>query len=621
MSSRSLMKVVRTGLDRLLQAALEYARKGWSVVPMYEPDGAGGCSCGRLDCTSPAKHPRTTNGLHDASRDEERIRSWWERWPNANVGVATGVTSGIFVVDLDGWASCMRLLKLEQTYTQLPETLRSATSRSKGFHLFFRYPTDAAIPNSAGRIDKGIDVRGEGGVVVVPPSIGVTGVEYSWVNTEPICEADPWLLTLARGRVQNSTVMSVSTRATVFTTGTRNQSLASLAGWLRRKGFGRETIDQALKAINRTACIPPLDQREVERIAGSIASYRPSGGPTPVLPKELRFYTGREIADMISGEIEWIAKPWIALGSITVLDGKVKAAGKTTWLTHLSRAVLDGAEFMGEKTQKSRIVYLTEQPGSSFREALRRADLLDREDFVALFIHDTLGVPWAEVAKRTIEKARDLQASLVIVDTLPRWARMPGETENSAGDAVLAIEPLKQAVSEYPLAVAFARHERKAGGEVGDSGRGSSALGGDVDVILALRRAGGAHPSTVRQLLARSRYDETPESSLIELTDVGYVSLGSSQTFERESVEEAILEMLPADTTTGTTIKAIIDETGASRSTVQRVLAELEQSGEVCSQPGAGRNPTLYWLAGQDDDVLPEGDEELLADTSDDNEG
>ena len=85
----------------LLEAALDYAERGWQVIPLHNPEGAG-CSCGHPDCESRGKHPRTKNGLKDATSKPETIRGWWKRWPQANIGLATGPLSGFFVLDCDG---------------------------------------------------------------------------------------------------------------------------------------------------------------------------------------------------------------------------------------------------------------------------------------------------------------------------------------------------------------------------------------------------------------------------------------------------------------------------------------------------------------------------------------
>lgn len=105
-------------------AALVYVSQGWAVLPCHEPAPRRGCSCGRVDCTSPGKHPRTRRGLHDATIDPHRVAAWWRRWPTANVGLRTGAASGLVVVDVapahGGEAS---LARLATAHGPLPPTL------------------------------------------------------------------------------------------------------------------------------------------------------------------------------------------------------------------------------------------------------------------------------------------------------------------------------------------------------------------------------------------------------------------------------------------------------------------------------------------------------------------
>src|SRR4051794_1513881 len=91
-----------------LAAALQYAAAGWHVLPVWEPlttppGAARGCACPQaLACPHPGKHPRTTHGYKDASRDPVQLAAWWMNVPHANVGVATGVQSEVAVLDVDG---------------------------------------------------------------------------------------------------------------------------------------------------------------------------------------------------------------------------------------------------------------------------------------------------------------------------------------------------------------------------------------------------------------------------------------------------------------------------------------------------------------------------------------
>lgn len=159
-------------------AALRYAARGWVVLPVHSPRPQG-CSC-EQDCGSAGKHPRTRHGLKEASRNPDRIWSWWRRWPDANVGIRTGRESGLVVLDVDvrhgGDAS---LEALEATYDRLPRTL-TAHSGGGGRHLYFQHP-GGHIPNSA-RLGgfSGLDVRADGGYIVAPPSLHQSGQRYTW---------------------------------------------------------------------------------------------------------------------------------------------------------------------------------------------------------------------------------------------------------------------------------------------------------------------------------------------------------------------------------------------------------------------------------------------------------
>jgi hypothetical protein len=164
----------------LLKAALAYARRGAPVFPC-EPGG---------------KRPLTYNGFWDASTDPRRVEAWWSRWPEANVGIPTGERSGLLVLDVDpGAGGPESLAALERTGGPLPRTARTRTGGG-GMHVFFRYPEGETVRNSAGRLGPGLDVRGEGGYVVVPPSR--TRSAYEWLDRAPLAQAT-WLLACLSG--------------------------------------------------------------------------------------------------------------------------------------------------------------------------------------------------------------------------------------------------------------------------------------------------------------------------------------------------------------------------------------------------------------------------------------
>jgi Bifunctional DNA primase/polymerase, N-terminal len=173
-STSSLAQVV--DVTTLVPAALEYVTRGWAVFPCHTPT-LEGCSCGRCACTSAGKHPRTRNGVHDATTDRATVAGWWRRWPRANVAVATGETSGVVVVDIDarhGGAEAWRTLMDGRPTIEAPVVATGA-----GWHLWFAHPR-RPIPNSAGLVGAGLDIRGDGGYVIAPPSFHPSGRRYRW---------------------------------------------------------------------------------------------------------------------------------------------------------------------------------------------------------------------------------------------------------------------------------------------------------------------------------------------------------------------------------------------------------------------------------------------------------
>jgi hypothetical protein len=168
-----------------LHAALDYASRGWPVVPMHEPSQSGCCSC-RLgsECRSSAKHPRTAHGVKDGTTDLSVIRAWWMRCPRANVGILTGTGSGIIVLDVDPRnGGTESLARLQSQIGGLPETVTVATGGG-GMHFYLRHP-GGHIRSREMTGFPGIDVKGDGGIVIAPPSVHISGCRYAFVTQSP----------------------------------------------------------------------------------------------------------------------------------------------------------------------------------------------------------------------------------------------------------------------------------------------------------------------------------------------------------------------------------------------------------------------------------------------------
>lgn len=328
--------------------------------------------------------------------------------------------------------------------------------------------------------------------------------------------------------------------------------------------------------------------------APPFVSAAPKGG----VPAEsnVPFRSAPEVAAAVSAEPRFVADPYVAEGAITEVDGKIKAAGKTTWTTHLCRRVLDGSPFMGRPTRRSPVVYLTEQSPATFRETLRRADLLDREDFRILFWHEVAALDWPDVVRAARAEARRIGARLLVVDTLPQFAGIRGDAENNAGAALEAVAPLQEGAAADGLAVMILRHERKGGGDVGDSGRGSSAFAGAVDVVIQLRRAEGQGRPAVRVLNALSRFDQTPDTLVIELTESGYVALGDAEAVAAHEARTAVLDAAPASEADAIKEADLLAGADVKRTVGQDAVREHVAAGRL-ARVGEGKrgDPYRYW--------------------------
>ena len=181
---------VDTGPPHCLPAALAYAARGWAVFPAPR---------GTKKSHKSAQHSKGRRW--GATADADEIRRDYTRWPLANVGIPTGVENGIWVLEadtkeghaVDGIAALQALIC---QHGALSETLQ-ARSPSGSQHFYFTWPVGKAIANSASKIAPGVDVRGDGGMVLAPPSIKPgTGV-YAWSNETAIAEAPGWLIDLA----------------------------------------------------------------------------------------------------------------------------------------------------------------------------------------------------------------------------------------------------------------------------------------------------------------------------------------------------------------------------------------------------------------------------------------
>lgn len=275
-----------TTTDTLLDAALSYARAGWPVFPLHAPTEQG-CSCRKPGCKDVGKHPRTRNGLRDATTDEATIRARWGTWPEANIGIRTGPESGLLIADADADEGLASLDRLQEEHGLLPADTPLVQTGGDGTHAYLKYPATMTIRNSVKTIAPGIDIRAAGGYVVAPPSLHVSGRRYRWLDElRAPAVAPAWFLELieraarstnGNGRAHNATDDPNAQRGGNdggdIPEGQRNETLASIAGRMRWANLTVDEITAALLRVNSKRCKPPLDEDEVRKIARSMSRY------------------------------------------------------------------------------------------------------------------------------------------------------------------------------------------------------------------------------------------------------------------------------------------------------------------------------------------------------------
>ncbi len=188
----------------LALAAVDYARRNWRVIPLHNVREQGEqpvCGCWkRGDCHTPGKHPTIKNWREIASTDPSLVAKWWKAWPKSNVGIAMGGLARLVAIDIDGEIGRESLAAIEQVHGPLPVTLTQTTGREGGGeHYLFVVPPEFDMDRIRNRtkMAPGIDVRAEGGLIVVAPSVHPTGARYAWVDSSvPVAEMPAWLIKL-----------------------------------------------------------------------------------------------------------------------------------------------------------------------------------------------------------------------------------------------------------------------------------------------------------------------------------------------------------------------------------------------------------------------------------------
>jgi hypothetical protein len=487
----------------LLSAALRYAEMGYRVFP----------------CIPGTKKPITAHGFHDATTDPEQIERWWAQYPRANIGIPT---AHLVVIDIDGtnnpWPDD------PERAADLAGAGAIALTPRGGRHYLFRQAAGKHWRCSESQLAPKVDIRADGGYIVVAPSKTGDGA-YTWAPgleldgpPERLPEPPAWLASLldALASVPGPTCTTTAPgTSNVIPEGQRNATLARLAGTMRRRGMTQAEIAAALLQTNKDRCAPPLSPHEVERIAASIARYAPDEVSVALVeghwdqlvqtPKLARYAPGQIatapvltcLADVEPRPVSWLWPGRIPLGRITLLVGR-PGEGKSFLTIDAASRVSTGTPWPdGSACPKGSIILISaeDDPASVIRPRLdaHSADVSRVHLLAAVRRADGKGtyerlITLADVDAIETALARTPDCRLLIIDPVGDF--LGGQTDSHRDNEVRSVlAPIAALAEKYGPAVLVVAHRRKSAGSIADDlALGSRAFTGIARAVWHLTR-------------------------------------------------------------------------------------------------------------------------------------
>ena len=541
----------------MLEAALGYARRGWRVHPLRPGD----------------KRPMLTDWPNQASCEEGVIVRWWTQTPTANIGVAAG-PSGLTIIDVDVKGDADGMESWHDLAAEIGQcgTVTCETP-SGGMHLYYLC-NGHQVRNSAGTLGPGLDVRANGGYVVCPPSRLPNG-EYCWalgLGPGDTTIADLPSALAARLASTPSEAADVLPSAGIAP-GARNDTLASMAGTMRRRGMCQEAIAAALLAENEANCNPPLPEEEVRAIAASVAKYTPASSRPHVASWTVDGLLAAELP-----EPTWVV-PGLLPAGLALLAGRPKQ-GKSLLALQLGIALGSGGAFLGRPLPQADAVMIALEDNPRRLQARLRAMGAPAGCTVSIrFGWPSLS---SDEGRWDLERLLDDGARLIVIDTLARAVQ--GRTDwDSTGWVTEVLGPLQQATLEHEACLLCVDHHRKPGisGEnLVDDISGSTGKSAVADTILGLYRKRGQKGATLR--VTGRDVDEAEVAIELDGERLLWALADAALPGVQQDVVDAIQELGSA------TVTELATFLGKARSNISVELGELANKGLI-KRRGSGR--------------------------------
>lgn len=574
--------------------ALGYRNQGISVVPCCKPSlGGRGCLHHGPDCQHPGKTPIIPwTAYQHRLPTEDEIRSWFSQRFEPNIAMVTGKISNRFVVDIDGAEGLAAIGK----HGVLPRTRTVRTGRPGGTHYHYHSPSGLVIPSKVGLVPR-VDVRGEGGIAVVPPSLHPSGSRYEWdQDTMDYDFAEPplWLLDLLLSpekQDDHHPPLDVAATLNGVPEGERDTTLFRLASKLRAVDIPREIAERLILEAAAN-CDPPFPEAEARaKVASAYKRYQPNPGvpDSGQVASQVKgsrsssptTFTATELATRVFPEPKMVV-PGILVEGGAILAGPPKI-GKSWLMLDISIAVAEGGLALGAlEVEAGDVLYLALEDGERRLQKRLKAHLGDEPHPDRLH----LATSWPAFDQGGLGALDEWLAAhpdtrLVIIDTLKRVRPREQRGASVYGQDYDAIAPLADLARLRGICILVVHHTRKLSAEDPmDRVSGSLGLSGAADCVLVLRRPRGERVAT---LMIMGRDIEERELPLVwkaprwQLVDEDHDP-------RRSSERQAIIGILRQKGPLGP--KEIAESLGKNRATVRWLLREMAESGELKSEGG-----------------------------------
>lgn len=597
----------------MLDAALSYLERGWSIIPLHSIVN-GQCTCNNVQCTNVGKHPAVKwKEFQTRQPSEKEVRMWFERWPNINIALVTGRISDMVVIDIDPRHGGNRDDVFQQLHTGV-----EVASGGGGSHLYYVYPSQfPQVFNRAG-IKQGVDVRGDGGYVLLPPSRHSSGAIYQWTS-----DGIP-------GDLPDSVVRSINGEDSEGTgnrhgdgknpywvsrlletgapAGQRNDSCARLAGYFAKVGTPADITITVLNNWNEKN-EEPLSNNDIRVTVDSVyrTKDRKSGRfSTP----DTESHSDRPLFDLVkfndyiiehgTSEIKWAVDGWLPEKTIAFMVAAPETY-KTWLLLDLAVSLASGQDFLGMYPVRKAGPVIVVQQEDFHGQMAERAALIASSKYQAhngktskkfsvpipkdipVYLHPNRELKFHDVAvmDKLEEHIAELRPKAVLIDPL----YSAGSTDEYMTKTVEHMWRIKELRDKYGCSFVLAHHTKKLSEDNKGTARedlwGSQFLNAFLETGWQMRRTDAANTIKVRRHFKASQGEQEMHLNFDINTRVYPFHYRIRETDAPQSTKGDKIVDLLRDCGVGLSVTEIAQRLETHHSQISRLVTKLQADNMV----------------------------------------